>query len=133
MTRTTPEVPETIKVLMPKTHSITLSAGGFVIRPLTIRQIAALTRIIEGVKLPAEPTGLVLKLASQLGSKLPEALAILLSNGEPAPEFIDRCAELTLEDVALLADALAEVNDFVKLRATFQAAVAKMFQPGRTA
>jgi len=34
--------PKTLDVLMPKTKAITLSIGAFSVRPLTIRQIAAL-------------------------------------------------------------------------------------------
>lgn len=133
MTQKIPAVPETTAALMPKTHSVALSAGTFTLRPLTIRQISALTRLLEGITLPdGMQCGMLTVIAARLGSKLPDALAVLLSNGEPGPEFTARCADLTFEDVALLADALAEVNDFVKLRATFQAAVAKAFRKDRT-
>jgi hypothetical protein len=123
--------PKTLDVLMPKTKAVTLSIGAFTVRPLTIRQISALTRTVEGLKPPAadpaQQNSFVFGLIGQLGAKLPDALAILLSNGEPGPELVAKCADLTLDDTALVADAVTEVNDFAKLRATFLAAVAKAF------
>ena len=123
------QAPDTLAALMPKTRDITLSTGTFTVRPLTIRQIAALARTIEGMKPVASDTdsqgGFLFGLVGQLGAKLPNALAILLSNGEPGAELLAKCAELSLDDVAILANAVAEVNDFGRLKASFQAAVAK--------
>jgi len=123
--------PKTLDVLMPKTCEITLSVGKFTVKPLTVRQISALTRTVEGLKPPSadvtQQGGFVFGLIGQLGAKLPDGLAILLSNGEPGPELAAKCADMTLEDTALLADAVAEVNDFARLKTTFLAAVAKAF------
>jgi len=125
------QTPDTLAALMPKTRNITLSTGAFTVRPLTIRQIAALARTIEGMKPVSSDTdaqgGFLFGLVGQLGTKLPDTLAILLSNGEPGPELSEKCAEMSLDDTAILANAVAEVNDFGRLKASFQAAVAKAF------
>jgi len=121
--------PDTVAALMPKSRRITLAETEYTITPLTIRQIVGLMRLAGDFR-PLEPStdqkGMLFALLAQAGPKLPEVLGILLGNGEPDAAFVERCAGLTLEDVASLAVAVAEVNDFGKLQASFTVAVAKI-------
>ncbi len=114
---------------MPKSRHITLSGTTYSVTPLTIRQIVGLMQLVGNFK-PVEPStdqkGLLFALLAQAGPKLPEALAILLGNGKPDSALVERCAGLTLEDVATLTVAVAEVNDFGKLQSAFMVAVAKI-------
>jgi|GEM_PF-3134342 len=123
------KTPDTVAALMPKSRQITLAGTDYTITPLTIRQIMGLMRLAGNFK-PVEPStnqkGMLFALLAQAEPKLPEVLGILLGNGEPDAALVERCASLTLEDVAMLSLAVAEVNDFGKLQATFMAAVARI-------
>jgi hypothetical protein len=119
-----------VDAVTPRTHKVKLTIGNFTVSELTIRKTAEITRISKDIvaALPVEMRGRFIELVSALGGKMPVISAIILSDkGIPDDALIERCADMTLEDLEKIANAVAHTNDIGKLAEGFRAAVAKLF------